>query len=220
LAVDESLQAGKIRNSNRYVQASQIIEAGGIPIDLGVARDSVSDLQQRLQDGIDQGVNLFVSSAGVSVGAYDVVKHLLDSEGRIRFWRVRMRPGKPLTFGDYRGVHYIGLPGNPVSAMVSFERFTRPALLKMGGHSEIHRPQLSVKVVSEMHSDGRESYVRAVVSKTDSGYTATLAGGQGSHMMTSLAKANALVIVPEGTDFVPMGTRLMAMMLDWPGTVF
>lgn len=220
LAVEESLQAGKIRNSNSYVQASQIIEAGGIPIDLGVARDSLAAVRERLQVGIEKGVDLFVSSAGVSVGAYDVVKHLLDNEGRVRFWRVRMRPGKPLIFGDYRGVHYIGLPGNPVSAMVSFERFGRPALLKMGGHTDMRRPQLVVTLESEMHSDGRESYVRAVVRKAESGYTATLAGGQGSHMMTSLSKANALVIVPEGMSSVPKGAQLMAMMLDWPGSVF
>ena len=220
LAVEQPLQAGKIRNSNSYVQASQVIEAGGIPISLGVARDSMNDLQQRLQEGLDKGVDLFVSSAGVSVGAYDVVKHLLDSEGTVRFWRVRMRPGKPLTFGEYRKVLYLGLPGNPVSAMVSFERFARPALLKMGGHSATTRPQLSVTVETEMRSDGRESYVRALVRNTDLGYSAALTGGQGSHMMTSLSKANALVIIPEGMEFVPKGARLTAMMLDWPGTVF
>ena len=220
LAVEQPLEAGKIRNSNSYVQASQVIEAGGVPISLGVARDSLGDLRERLQEGLSRGVDLFVSSAGVSVGAYDVVKHLLDSEGMVRFWRVRMRPGKPLTFGEFSKVPYLGLPGNPVSAMVSFERFTRPALLKMGGHSELARPQLLVTVETEMHSDGRESYVRALARKTDHGYVATLTGSQGSHMMTSLSKANALVIIPEGMEFVPAGARLMALMLDWPASVF
>ncbi|HSG14860.1 MAG TPA: gephyrin-like molybdotransferase Glp [Anaerolineae bacterium] len=220
VGLDDSLSKGKIRNSNSFAQAAQVIEAGGSPLLLGVARDSVSDLRERLAEGLEKGVNVFVSSAGVSVGAYDVVKHLLESEGRVRFWRVRMRPGKPLTFGDYVGVPYFGLPGNPVSAMVSFERFVRPALLKMGGHADLVRPKVAVSLSGEIDSDGRESYVRAYVHKTEEGYVATPTGLQGSHMMTSLTEANALVIVPEGKESVSHGTQLMAMMLEWPNAIF
>ncbi|MGD2078053.1 MAG: molybdopterin molybdotransferase MoeA [Chloroflexota bacterium] len=218
--IDEALSPGKIRNSNGYVQAAQVVEAGAAPVLLGVARDSLTDLRARLQQGIASSVDMFVSSAGVSVGAYDVVTHILRNEGRVQFWRVRMRPGKPLTFGDYAGAHYFGLPGNPVSAVVSFERFVRPALLKMGGHTQLDRPLIEVSIDRELHSDGRESYLRAVVRKVEGNYVATPTGRQGSHMMTSLASANALVIVPENTRHVAEGSHLMAMMLDWPASVF
>jgi len=154
------------------------------------------------------------------VGAYDVVTHILRTEGGVRFWRVRMRPGKPLTFGHYGNAHYFGLPGNPVSAMVSFERFVRPALLKMGGHTTLARPLLPVTVATEIRSDGRETYVRAVVEKVDGKYVATPTGRQGSHMMTSLASANALVILPENVPKVAAGDSVMAMMIDWPGMIF
>lgn len=217
--VEEALQPGKIRNSNGYVQSAQVMEAGGVPVTLGVARDSVGDLRDRLRAGLEANVDVFVSSAGVSVGAYDVVTHILRNEGRVRFWRVRMRPGKPLTFGDYGGAHYFGLPGNPVSAMVSFERFVRPALLKMGGHKQLTRPMVSVTVEKEVYSDGRESYVRAVVRKVDGQYVATPTGRQGSHMMTSLATANALVVIPENLRKVEAGSNLLALMLDWPAAV-
>ncbi|MEW5985272.1 MAG: gephyrin-like molybdotransferase Glp, partial [Chloroflexota bacterium] len=114
--VDEPLQPGKIRNSNGYTQAAQVLAAGAIPVPLGVARDSEADVRTHLQTGLAVGVDLFVSSAGVSVGAYDVVKAVLEQDGQVGFWRVRMRPGKPLAFGRYGGVPYLGLPGNPVSA--------------------------------------------------------------------------------------------------------
>ena len=137
IEVDQPLTPGKIRNSNGFTQAAQITAAGAIPVNLGIARDTEADVKSRLQAGLDAGVDLFVSSAGVSVGAYDVVKAVLDAAGNVGFWRVRMRPGKPLAFGKYGGVTYFGLPGNPVSAMVSFERFVRPALLKDGGPEKI-----------------------------------------------------------------------------------
>ncbi len=220
IAVDEALQPGKIRNSNGYAQQAQVIALGAIPVSLGVARDTKADVRAKLQAGLDAGVDLFISSAGVSVGAYDVVKAVLEEEGAIGFWRVRMRPGKPLAYGRYKGVPYLGLPGNPVSAMVSFERFARPAILKMGGKQKLARPQVNVIMQEEIHSDGRESYLRAIVQRTGDGYTAQTTGQQGSHMMTSLVQANALVIVPEGVQHVAQGEQLVALMLDWPETVF
>ncbi|MCA9933585.1 MAG: molybdopterin molybdotransferase MoeA [Ardenticatenaceae bacterium] len=218
--VEESLRPGKIRNSNGYAQTAQIAALGAIPIPLGIARDTEEDVRTRLQIGIEMGVDLFVSSAGVSVGAYDVVKAVLESEGNVGFWRVRMRPGKPLAYGKYHGIPYLGLPGNPVSSMVSFERFARPAILKMGGHAQLDRPQVMVTLKEEIESDGRESYIRAVVMREGDGYTAVTTGGQGSHMMTSLVKANALLIIPEGIKHVPIGQQLQAMMINWPETVF
>lgn len=221
IPVNEPLQPGKIRNSNGYAQTAQVVALGAIPVPLGIARDTEEDVRRRLQAGLDAGVDLFVSSAGVSVGAYDVVKAVLEDEGNVGFWRVRMRPGKPLAFGTYAGIPYLGLPGNPVSAMVSFERFARPAILKMAGHKELERPQVTVTMRDEIYSDGRETYARAVVERgPDGGYVATTTGSQGSHIMTSLVRANALVIVPEGVKHVPAGEQLQAMMIDWPPTVF
>lgn len=220
IAVEEPLQPGKIRNSNGYAQQAQVMALGAIPVSLGVARDTEADVRAKLQAGLDAGVDLFISSAGVSVGAYDVVKAVLEEEGAIGFWRVRMRPGKPLAYGRYKGIPYLGLPGNPVSAMVSFERFARPAILKMGGKQRLARPQVMVVMQEDIHSDGRESYLRAIVHRVGDVYTAVTTGQQGSHMLTSLVKANALVVVPEGVQQVSQGTHLVALMLDWPEVVF
>lgn len=220
IAVEEALQPGKIRDSNSYAQAAQIKNLGAEPIRLGVARDIEADVRQKLEIGISQGVDLFVSSAGVSVGAYDVVKAVLEKEGNVGFWRVRMRPGKPLAFGTYHGVPYLGLPGNPVSAMVSFERFVRPAILKLAGFEAFSRPEVTVLFQEEIASDGRETYVRAIVSRKADRYEAISTGSQGSNVLTSLVKANALVIIPEGMKKVTAGTPLQAMMIDWPEIVF
>ena len=221
LQVSAPLTPGKIRNSNAYAQEAQIRAAGATPVLLGIARDEVDDVREKLHQGLARGVDLFVSSAGVSVGAYDVVKSVLEAEGNIGFWRVRMRPGKPLAYGRYQDVPYLGLPGNPVSALVSFERFARPAILKMAGHTNLDRPRLSVTMASGLTSDGRETYARAVVSRDkDGSYLARLTGEQGSHIMTSLVQANSLVIVPEGVREVPVGAQLEALMIDWPPVVF
>jgi molybdopterin molybdotransferase len=189
-------------------------------VSLGVARDTEDHVRAKLQVGLDAGVDLLVSSAGVSVGAYDVVKAVLEQEGNVGFWRVRMRPGKPLAFGSYHGVPFLGLPGNPVSAMVSFERFVRPAIRKMAGHKKVDRPRVTVTVQDQLHSDGRETYVRAKVIRTPQGYQAVSTGSQGSHVMTSLVKANSLMIIPEGVTTVYPGDQLQAMMIDWPESVF
>ena len=218
--VGAPLSPGKIRNSNGYAQAAQVRALGGEAVELGVAGDREADVRARLDAGVAAGADLLVSSAGVSVGAYDVVKAVLDQAGGVAFWRVRMRPGKPLAFGAYRGVPFLGLPGNPVSAMVSFERFARPAILKMAGRQELERPSVAAIVLEELHSDGRESYLRAVVSRDARGYVATTTGSQGSHLMTSLVQANALLIVPEGVTAVAAGTTLRALMIDWPSEVF
>lgn len=220
IEIEEPLSPGKIRNSNSYALAAQVIEAGATPVQLGVARDSEADVRRKLEEGLAAGVDLFVSSAGVSVGAYDVVKAVLEDGGDVRFWRVRMRPGKPLAYGRYGGVPYLGLPGNPVSATVSFERFVRPAIRKMAGHRQWERPSVTAIVQTPIESDGRESYIRATVERRDGRYLATPTGAQGSNIMTSLVKANALVIVPEGVRQVSTGTALQALMLDWPESVF
>jgi molybdopterin molybdotransferase len=218
--VDTPLSPGKIRNSNSFAQAAQVSALGGEPVLLGVARDTQEDVRRKLDTAVAAGVDLLISSAGVSVGAYDVVKAVLDRAGSVAFWRVRMRPGKPLAFGAYRGVPYLGLPGNPVSAMVSFEVFARPAILKMGGRRDLRRPGVTALVTEVVRSDGRESYLRAIVTKEPAGYVARLSGGQGSHQLSSLVRANALLVVPEGVTEVSAGSTLTALMIDWPEGVF
>ncbi len=218
--IAQPLGPGQIRNSNSYTQAAQVLACDAEPVILGVANDSEDSVRERLQLAIDKGVNLIISSAGVSVGAYDVVKSVLEFDGNILFWRVRMRPGKPLTFGFYRGVPYLGLPGNPVSAMVSFDRFARPAILKMSGYKQLERQPLTVIIEDEIQSDGRESYLRAVVTREGGQYRARIFEGQGSHMLSSLVGANALVKVPENVEYVGEGSFLEAIMIDWPETVF
>lgn len=219
--VTSSLSPGKIRNSNSFVQAAQVRSLGGIPISLGIAKDTEADVREKLNTAINERVDLLISSAGVSVGAYDVVKAVLDKSGDVGFWRVRMRPGKPLAFGSYGGIPYLGMPGNPVSAMVSFEIFARPAILKMCGQSRLKRPRIDAIVQEDIRSDGRESYIRAQISKDERGrYVARTTGSQGSHIMTSMVMANALLVVPEGVIEVTPGTTLAALMIDWPGDVF
>jgi molybdopterin molybdotransferase len=173
----------------------------------------------KLESAIEQGADLIVASAGVSVGAYDLVKEAVAVHGAIDLWRVRMRPGKPLAFGNYRGVPFFGLPGNPVSAMLTFEQFVRPVLRVMAGLKQWHKPTIEVVVQETIESDGRETYARAWVERVAGQWQARLSGGQGSNMLSSLVRANALVIVPEGVRRLAAGSIAQAQMLDWPDHV-
>jgi molybdopterin molybdotransferase len=217
LEVHEPLAPGKIRNSNEYTNAALVTRTGGIPIRLGIARDTKADLKAKIQDGLAQGADLFLTSGGVSVGDYDVVKDVLDAEGQMQFWQVCMKPGKPLAFGLLRGgVPLIGLPGNPVSAMVSFEQFARPAIRKMLGHKDLAKPTVQAIVDEPLTNSGRRGFVRVVVRRQAGIYHASTTGEQGSGVLTSMAKANGLAIVPEGIRHVEAGSELVVQMLDWP----
>jgi molybdopterin molybdotransferase len=217
LEIHESLEPGKIRNSNEYTNAALVTRTGGIPIRLGIARDTKADLTAKIRTGLEQGADLFLTSGGVSVGDYDVVKDVLGTEGRMRFWQVRMKPGKPLAFGLLPGrVPLIGLPGNPVSAMVSFEQFARPAILKMLGHLDLAKPTVRVILDEPLTNSGRRGFVRVIVTRVADGYHARTTGEQGSGVLTSMAKANGLAIVPEGIRYVEQGSELTVQMLDWP----
>jgi molybdopterin molybdotransferase len=187
-----------------------------VPLLLGIARDRAEEVAARLEEAIGQGADLIVASAGVSVGAYDVVKDAVNAHGSIDLWRVRMRPGKPVAFGSYRQVPFFGLPGNPVSAMMTFEQFVRPVLRIMGGFTHWRKPTVTAVLLESIESDGRETYARAWVERRDGIWTARLSGGQGSNMLNSLVRANALVIVPEGVMHLDAGAAAQAQMLDWP----
>jgi molybdopterin molybdotransferase len=193
-------------------------ESGGILKVLGIAGDNVDALTAKIRGGLD--ADMLLTSAGVSRGDYDIVKDVLAREGEIAFWSVRMKPGKPLAFGSFAGdggrVPHIGFPGNPVSSMISFELFARPAIFKMMGKTGWQRPTLRVVVEDRIaNKDGRRIFARAVVSEREGRCYASLTGPQGSGVLTSMMIANALVIVPEDVSEVRSGDELTAMMLHW-----
>ena len=217
LDIDEPLSPGKIRNSNEYSNAALVARYGGVPVRLGIARDTVADLTAKIHQGLAQGVNLFVTSAGVSVGDYDVVKDVLKAEGEIRFWKVRMKPGKPLAFGTIQGIPLLGLPGNPTSSMVSFEQFARPAILKMQGRTKLTKPAVEAILDDPLRRTDRRGYQRVIVRRDEDGlYHAGTAGLQVSGFISAMARANGLAVVPEGEGTLPPGTPVRVQMLDWP----
>ncbi|HYN87927.1 MAG TPA: gephyrin-like molybdotransferase Glp [Ardenticatenaceae bacterium] len=230
VAIGEPLAPGKIRNSNEYTVAALVEQVGGVPVPLGIARDNVAHLKAKIHEGLAQGVDLFLTSAGVSVGDYDMVKDVLASEGEMRFWQVAIKPGKPLAFGRLRGpagpVPLIGLPGNPVAAVVAFEVFARPAILKLGGRDG--RPHLEVRarLQEDVTNSGRRHYMRARVTRdaANGEYRVTTRGSgvrvQGSGILSSLIWANAFLVVPEGVARIPAGEIVAVQMIDWPEEVF
>jgi molybdopterin molybdotransferase len=214
----QPLGPGQIHDSNTYSVSALVKESGGIPKVLGIAADNVDALTAKIRGGLD--ADMLLTSAGVSRGDYDVVKDVLAREGEIAFWTVRMKPGKPLAFGTFAGdagrVPHIGFPGNPVSSMISFELFARPAIFKMMGKTGWQRPTLRVVVEDRIaNRDRRRIFARAVVSERDGRYYASLTGPQGSGVLTSMMIANALAIVPEDVPEVRPGDELTAMMLRW-----
>ncbi len=208
--VDAPLTEGKIHDSNSYALAAQIAEAGAEVIRLGVAKDERAAVESLLERAVEMDVDMIVTSAGVSVGAFDFVKEVVESKGSLNFWRVNMRPGKPLAFGEYRGIPFVGLPGNPVSAFVTFEVFARGAVEKLAGLETRPRPRTAVRLGETVESDGRESYLRAVV---DEAGVARLTGHQGSGNLFSLVQANALLIIPAGVKSRPAGSEVEAWLI-------
>lgn len=218
--IGEPLLPGRIYDSNAMSIASMVRKCGGIPRLLGIARDTVEDLTTRIREGLD--ADMLVTSAGVSRGDFDVVKDVLAKEGAINFWTVRMRPGKPLAFGAFKGaggrqVPHLGLPGNPVSSMVSFELFGRPAIFTMLGRADWERPMLRAVTRQAIRSDdGRRFYARCIVSKGEDGrWYADLTGPQGSGILTSMSAANALTVIHEDSPRAEAGDEIDVMMLDW-----
>jgi len=192
--------ASQIPNTNTYSLMAQVIEAGGEPIALGVARDNREMITERVCAG--RRADVLVSSAGVSVGEADFVKEALTEAGaRLTLWRVSMRPGKPITFGLLDGRPVFGLPGNPVSAMVTFELFVRPALRMMAGHRRIHRPRLRAHALADIANPGhRRGYLRVTLTPDGAGgHGARLTGDQGSAILRSMVLADGLAVVPGDT---------------------
>ena len=212
-----ALGPGQIPNSNTYALMAQVLEAGGEPVSLGIARDRLDDIVERLSWGL--GCDLLISSAGVSVGEHDLVKAALGRLGAEQhLWLVNMRPGKPVTFGTIPAgakgaLPVFGLPGNPVSAMVTFELFVRPAILRVGGHTRLSRPVISSRALLPIPNPGRRrGYLRVTVTRGDGGFGARLTGEQGSGILRSMVAADGLAIVPGDTTVGP-GEDVRVMLL-------
>jgi molybdopterin molybdotransferase len=203
---------GQIPNTNTYTLMAQVLEAGGDPINLGVARDRLEAIEERVRAARDADV--LVSSAGVSVGELDLVREALTRAGAaLHLWQVSMRPGKPITFGSLGSRPVWGLPGNPVSAMVTFELFVRPALLKMGGRRRLTRPRVRARTLEVVPNPGsRRGYLRVQLEATADGLGARLTGEQGSAILRSMVSADGLAVVPPDT-VVPVGAEIEVIQL-------
>jgi len=210
----EVLAGRKIVSSNGYTLHALVRDAGGEPVNLGIARDDPVSLRDHLARS--DGCDLLITSAGVSVGEFDYTREVVSALGaELKFWRVRMRPGAPLGFGILGGMPWIGLPGNPVSAMVTFELFVRPVVRRMLGHTRLFRRPVAVILEEPVHIGARLThFLRCVVTTRDDGVvTARLTGPQGSGILTSMSRANALLVVPEDRPRVEAGERLNALPL-------
>ena len=224
LDAGDTYSEGKIYDSNSYSVAASVLRYGGVPKLLGIARDNLDSMNAKLREGLE--ADMLITSAGVSKGDYDMVKDVLAAHGRIAFWSVRMRPAKPLAFGVLdagggRNVPHLGLPGNPVSAMVAFEQFGRAAIHKMMGKSGFLKPRIQAVLDEPIYNtDGRRVYARAVITKQNGDYHARLTGNQSSNLLTSMAGANGLAVCPEDTPVKETGEVVEVQMLDWPEDVF
>jgi molybdopterin molybdotransferase len=206
--------AGQIFNSNGPMVEALVRQCGGEPVMLGVAADTVDAVRDRIAAAA--GTDLLITTGGVSVGDFDVVKDALRAEGQVALWKIRIKPGKPLAFGRLGGVPMIGLPGNPVAAAIAFWQFAQPAILTLLGRRDPRLPEIEATVRDRIENrGGRQQFVRVHVERSSGGYVATVAGAQGSAILTSLARANGLLVIPEDVDLVQPGTIVTIQMPDW-----
>lgn len=206
-SIDGPLPPGKIRNINSYSNAAQVLAAGGEPLVLEIARDREDSLVDRLRRALELDADLIITSGGVSVGDFDLVKQVLASEGEIGFWWVNMKPGKPMAFGTLSGVPLLALPGNPVAAMLSFQLFGRPAVLKMLGYTDWAEETITARLRDEIsRKDGRRHYLRVRLIETAAGPEAELTGDQGSGILMSMVAGDGLAIIPEDQDHLSAGS--------------
>jgi molybdopterin molybdotransferase len=208
--IGQPLTEGKIYDVNSYTLGALLKAAGCEIIPLGVAADTPEAVKDALSGAKD--ADLIVSSAGVSMGSFDFIKDVIEKEGELNFWRINMRPGKPLTFGHYQNIPFIGLAGNPVSAFIGFMVFVRPVVEKMLGGSQQAQVTVRARLAEPIRSDGRQSYLRAHIYTENGERYAKLTGHQGSGNLFSMVQANALLIIPAGVKSLATGEEVNA----WP----
>ena len=207
----ETPDFGQIRDSNAYTVFGALREAGAMPVLAGIVRDDADSLKTTVLDYLIQA-DAFISSGGVSVGERDVVKAAFFRRGDIDFYKVAMQPGMPQGFGQIEGKPYFGLPGNPVSVFVSFELFVRPAILTMLGRTQIERPQVRASLAADVSGPkGKMQYARVVVERGGDGWVATPTGARGSNLISTVARANGLAMIPPGTETAPAGSQVQVM---------
>mgnify|MGYP002779646257 CR=1 FL=1 len=222
VAVDAPLAPGQIRDSNSFTLRALVEECGARVEEIRHARDDVHTLEAALND-LSQTCDAIVTSGGVSMGDFDPVRDVLLQKARVHFWKIAMKPGKPVLFAHWQQGEYSipvwGLPGNPVSVMVSFEQFVRPALLQMQGRKFLNRPQLQARLQSDLRSPGgKVEFARALVVPHENGWRAILPGDQSSGRLSTMTRANALVVIPADVTFVAAGDCVTAQMTSWPET--
>ncbi len=211
------LGAGQIRDTNRPMLIEAVRELGGIAVDIGVMPDEQAGLRTAFLEAAEAS-DLIISSGGVSMGDYDLVKRILDETGGIEFWKVAMKPAKPFAYGRIGATPFFGLPGNPVSVMVAFEQFVRPALLKMMGATKLFRPRIRGTLAEPVSTDPEKTvFLRmAVHPERRGGWRAAPAGGQGSHVLSALASADGFAVIPRGVADVEAGAEVDLEMFRWP----
>jgi len=210
--IHQALEPGQIRDTNSYTLAGLVRQAGGIPIRLPIAADTLTSIRALYRRALEINPDMVISTAGVSVGAADLVRDVMDELGDIDFWRINMRPGKPLAYGTLRGVPFFGLPGNPVSTMVTFEVLVRPALAKIAGR-EISQRAVKATLAADMKSDGRRSYNRVTLQQGADGLMAHSTGIQSSGALMSMVLADGLAVIPEGETILPAGAVVDVLLL-------
>jgi molybdopterin molybdotransferase len=213
---EEILSGRKIASSNTHTLVALVRQTGGEPVNLGIASDTPDSLREHLARAMD--CDLLVTTAGISVGEHDYVRTVLDELGaQQRFWKLRMRPGAPVGFGLLGEVPWIGLPGNPVSTMVTYELFVHPAIRRMMGHDRVFRRSVPVRMAEPISLKPKlQHFLRGIVSEGPNSLEARLTGPQGSGILTSMARANALLVIPEGQHETPVGATVQAMVLNDP----
>lgn len=212
------LALGSIRDSNRPLLLGLLDEMGADVHDYGIIRDDADTLRRTLAQAVAE-TDAILTSGGVSMGEYDLVKQILTELGGISLWRVAMQPAKPFAFGLIEGVPLFGLPGNPVSVLVAFEQFVRPALLTMMGAARIFRPQVPGRMGENVETDPEKTIFLRVTARIEGGeWIARLAGGQGSNVLSAAAAADAMAVVPVGVGSVEQGDRVLLEMFHWPET--
>jgi molybdopterin molybdotransferase len=204
----ETPSFGQVRDANAYTLFGALREAGAMPVLAGIVRDDPEELKEAVLSYEIQA-DAFVSSGGVSVGERDVVKAAFFRHGDVSFSKVAMQPGMPQGFGFLEGKPFFGLPGNPVSVFVSFEMFVRPAVLKMMGRPNLGRPQVSAVLTGEISGPtGKSVFVRVSVARGPEGWVATPTGGRGSNLISTVARANGLAVLPPGTASLDAGEHV------------
>lgn len=212
--IDEIPSRGKIVGSNSYALAALVQDCGAIPLRMGIAKDRREDLVTEFRAAMR--ADLIVSAGGVSVGDYDLVKEIMQKEGnRLLFWQVAMKPGKQLAFGALGKVPIVGLPGNPVSSMICFEQFVRPAILRMSGHKNLFRRTAQARLSEKIEKKkGVRHFIRALIRRHADGCLSATMGERGSRMIKSMVGANGLIIIPEETTVVYDGEMVTVQLLD------